>query len=142
MKNKLLLVQWPAMIGDEAVFFEQFGYEITRIYVLFLENIADIDLALNVDGLSLVDFNVIVLAVAGGPPPELDSHTFSEEAVRVLKNKISNLGKQIVLVGKNWGLSQSVEVSQSKLFDGLFLGDRVPFEKVSSILQGEAYFVS
>ncbi len=146
MTNKLLLVQWPPTPGDEADLFKQFGYHVTRTDILFLDDIADIDAALKAAGLSLGDFDVVILAVAGGPSPAGDAHAFAEESVRQLKNKISNfeseLGKRIVLIGNNWGLSHAVEVSQSRLFDGFFLGKEVPFEKIPLMLQGKPYFVT
>jgi hypothetical protein len=74
-----------------------------------------------------------------------DKYVFTNDSLQELKDKISiyeaQSGKRITVVGKNLGLSERLEVNQSKMFGGLFIGHKIPFEKISLVLKGIPYLM-
>jgi anion-transporting ArsA/GET3 family ATPase len=132
--KKMLLVEWPAMSHESVhtMLFRKLGFDVETHQVIELK-----DMAARVAEFDVAKYDVIIVDVV--PLGTTCDDLLSPELYMELKNIVSRAqkrkGTQTQILGMHFSASKKNQLVMEETFEGMFLGQDTPQEKIDSIFE-------
>jgi hypothetical protein len=130
----MLLVEWPAMSHESihGMFFRKLGFDVEAHQVIELKN-----MAARVAEFDAAQYDVITVSIE--PLKTTRDDLLSPELYRELKNFVASAenrkGTRIQILGMHFSASKEDQLVMEETFEGLFLGQDTPQEKIDWIFE-------